>query len=84
MNRFMLHALDRRRQQWKENAGRLHSLSPLGVLSRGYSITRQLPSGNIVRDAETARTGDRVEVVLSRGELECRVEAVRPGGRKDP
>jgi len=84
LDRFMLHALDRKRRQWNENDGRLHSLSPMGVLSRGYSITRQLPSGKIIRDAGATRAGDLVEIVLGRGELDCRVETVRPpSGRKD-
>jgi len=84
LDRFMLHVLDRKRRQWNENDGRLHSLSPMGVLSRGYSITRQLPSGKIIRDAGATRAGDLVEIVLGRGELDCRVETVRPpSGRKD-
>jgi exodeoxyribonuclease VII large subunit len=79
LNRVVGYALERKRQQYSEGATRLESLSPMGVLARGYSITRRIPSGNILRDAGAAETGGRVEVVLSRGALECRVERVRQG-----
>jgi exodeoxyribonuclease VII large subunit len=57
-------------------AGRLHSLSPLAVLSRGYSLTRT-PDGAIVRRAVDVRAGEDVEVLLHEGRLDCRVIATR-------
>ena len=56
--------------------GRLESLSPLAVLSRGYSVTR-LPSGALVRSAAQARTGDLLEILLHQGALGARVTEVR-------
>jgi len=75
--RCALHALERKRRRVGESGARLRSLSPMGVLSRGYSITRQVPSGGIVRDAGAASPGDRVDVLLARGRLLCRVEGTR-------
>jgi len=57
--------------------GQLDSLSPLAVLGRGYSLTRLLPSGVIVRSATQARPGDAIEVLLHRGALEARVERLK-------
>ena len=57
-------------------AGRLNSLSPLGVLGRGYSLTRR-PSGEIVRSARQLAVGDDVRVLLHEGTIDCRVEATR-------
>jgi len=74
------HRLEIHRRQCQGYAGRLESLSPLGVLARGYSLTRLIPSGSILRSVEGVCRGDRVEVTLAQGELACVVEAVRGGG----
>lgn len=52
-------------------AGRLHALSPLAVLGRGYSLTSK--DGRILTDAAEASPGDMVEVRLAAGSLSCRV-----------
>lgn len=66
---------------------RIHDLSPLSILKRGFSITRKMPEKTILRGASDAQGGDRVQVLLAAGELECRVEKVRsdqkPSGFKD-
>ena len=56
----------------------LGSLSPLKILARGYSLTR-LPDGRVLRSAGEVGPGDRVEVILARGELGCLVSESRPG-----
>ncbi len=57
--------------------GRLDSLSPLAVLGRGYSLTRLLPSGVIVRSAAQTRPGDAIEILLHQGAVEARVERLK-------
>jgi exodeoxyribonuclease VII large subunit len=56
--------------------GRLDSLSPLAVLSRGYSLTRT-SAGAVVRSARDVRTGDPLSIFLHHGSLDCRVERTR-------
>src|SRR5262249_33631692 len=59
---------------------RLHALSPLAVLSRGYAICRLETSGAILKESAAARPGDAVGVLLHRGSLICEVTEVRDDG----
>lgn len=56
----------------------LRERSPLGILSRGYSITRDA-SGNIVRDAAAVPIGSDISVRLARGELGAAVKGKKLG-----
>jgi exodeoxyribonuclease VII large subunit len=60
-------------------AGRLDGLSPLACLARGYSVCTG-PDGAILTRAGEVAVGAAVAVRLAEGGLDCRVEAVRPGG----
>lgn len=61
-------------------AGRLESLSPLAVLSRGYSMTFTHPDGVVVRDARLLQPGQLVRTRLALGGLISRVESVSGDG----
>jgi exodeoxyribonuclease VII large subunit len=65
------------RHRFDAAVGRLDSLSPLAVLGRGYSLTRLLPSGAIVRSAAQTRPGDAIEILLHQGVLDARVERLK-------
>lgn len=64
------------RERLEANAGRLESLSPLNVLSRGYSLTRREADRTVVRDAEQVRPGERLMTTVQRGTIVSRVEEV--------
>jgi len=74
MGQNIRHSIEIRRQKTPGILGKLDSLSPLAILQRGYSITRRIPSHQILRNAEEVREGDKVEVKLHRGVLLCGVE----------
>ncbi len=61
------------RQQVDSLAARLESVSHRRVLARGYSITRRLPRGTLVRTAADVKTGDRVSTETADGTFESRV-----------
>lgn len=54
---------------------KLDALSPLAVLTRGYSIT-QTADGRILSDAADVRAGDRLKIRLERGRLDAEVLSV--------
>jgi len=54
---------------------KLDALSPLSVLTRGYSLT-QKPDGEIVRDSHQISAGERLNILLARGKLEAEVTKV--------
>jgi exodeoxyribonuclease VII large subunit len=57
-------------------AGRLESLSPLGVLARGYSLTTRLGDGRLIEDAAKLSPGERIKTRFARGTLISRVEEI--------
>ena len=61
--------LERRQASFREAVGRLEALSPLAVLSRGYSITRDLTTGRILTKGTDARNGAILETRLEDGVL---------------
>ena len=57
-------------------AGRLETLSPLGVLARGYAVCWNADRSAIIRDAAAVAAGDEVHVTLRSGALDCTVTKV--------
>ena len=73
MTWLMKTGLDRNGGRLAALAERLQALSPLAVLGRGYSLTRDR-TGSVIYDSDQAAVGDRVEVLLNKGALVCLVE----------
>jgi len=67
------HTLRRDRALLAALAAGLDHLNPLGILSRGFSITKKLPAGIILKDASEIKPGDMINTKLHRGELVSRV-----------
>ncbi|MGM9661995.1 MAG: exodeoxyribonuclease VII large subunit [Oscillospiraceae bacterium] len=68
--------LARERERFSALAASLDALSPLKVLSRGYSVVRD-GQGRIVKNSASVSPGDRVDVTLGRGGLRCLVEETK-------
>ena len=75
MRRSMRTRRQRSRQQVASLAGRLDALSPLAVLSRGYSIT-QNEAGGVIASVEQVGAGDSIVTRMVDGRIVSRVEAI--------
>ena len=64
--------IDSKDERLKIEMASLNALSPLAVLSRGFSIA-ETESGEIIRDAAKIKSGDEVKILLSRGKLKTKV-----------
>ena len=71
-----------RTQQFTALAAKLDALSPLKVLGRGYAVARN-EQGQILRAAQEAAAGEKIEVLLGQGSLNCTVNACNMGGNDD-
>lgn len=71
---------DRHRDKFGLSAARLHDLSPLGILGRGYAVCYDESGSRVVRSAGDLRPGDSVKVQLQDGRAGCTVEDVEMGG----
>jgi exodeoxyribonuclease VII large subunit len=71
------HLLRRERARLGSTAAGLDHLNPLGVLSRGYSITKTFPAGVIVKAAAEVKAGDRISTKVISGEIVSRVEEAK-------
>ena len=74
MDRRQDQVVSEARRRLELSRARLRTLGPESVLARGYGIVRSR-DGRVLRDAADAGRGTEILVRLSRGELECRVEA---------
>jgi len=63
------------RQQCGSMGERLHALSPLAVLQRGYAIVQDFDEGTVIRAADQVSPGEQLRVTLGHGWLQARVEA---------
>jgi exodeoxyribonuclease VII large subunit len=62
--------LERVRHDLAAQCGRLQALSPLSTLERGYSICLD-GEGKVISRSAQAAEGDRIQVRLARGRLDC-------------
>jgi exodeoxyribonuclease VII large subunit len=63
------------REKLRGEGERLNALSPLRVLERGYSITRRLEDGHVVRAASEVSLDEQVHITLRAGSVRARVES---------
>lgn len=75
-------ALERRRREYLRLAAGLDALSPLGVLSRGYSMATG-GDGRIIKSVGQLSPGDSVVLRLADGRAECTADRLLPDRKEN-
>jgi exodeoxyribonuclease VII large subunit len=76
--RALKHRITHARRELATVTAQLESLSPLGVLSRGYSLTQRVADGRLVRDASQLAIGEQLTTRFTHGRAISRVESIEP------
>jgi exodeoxyribonuclease VII large subunit len=64
------------KERLQKNMAVLDAVNPLSVLRRGYSITRSLVSGTVIRETAQLRCEEKVNIKLAKGNFQARVENI--------
>jgi len=74
---LMRKLIEQKERAFKQNMLRLDDLSPLKVLERGYSVCEK--DHQAVMDASTVASGDKLRVILAKGEILCQAQEIVEG-----
>jgi len=75
--------IEDRQQGFRLFIEKLETLSPLGILNRGYSITTNISDGKIIRSARQVSRHERVRTLLGKGSFVSSVEEIDDAGSDD-
>lgn len=67
--------LDKKKQLFQQQAVTLHTVSPLATLDRGFAIVTD-KQNNVIRIASQQKIGNKIDVRLAQGSLQCRVDNI--------
>ncbi len=76
LKRGMKQVVESSKQKLQAFASSLNALSPLAVLDRGYSLTKRISDGELIRDASTISVGDQISTLLAQGSIISEVRAI--------
>ena len=71
LRQIMAHKLQSAGQSLQNICGRLHAISPLATLERGYSVVTC--EQKLISSAQDIAVGSHITVRLARGQLDCTV-----------
>ena len=72
-----------KKSKLRELTAKLEALSPMAILSRGYSITRTIPEARVIKNTASVSLNQDIEVMVAKGRLFCRVKGKSTHGQKD-
>lgn len=74
MDSVVRHEITVKSKDFSELCAKLDAMSPLKILARGYSVATK--QGKVVSDINSVETGDKINVRVGNGEMECEVTGV--------
>jgi exodeoxyribonuclease VII large subunit len=69
--------LNRKKTALAKAVSVLIAINPRAVLSRGYSIIRKRPSGELIYASKQTAVGEALEILLAEGSLGCEVTEIK-------
>ncbi len=75
MDAAVRRSLAEKSKEFSSLCAKLDAMSPLKILARGYSIATK--DGCVVSDTESVEKGDKIDVLVKNGKLECEVLSVK-------
>lgn len=72
-------SVDMKCQSLATLSGKLNAVSPLAVLSRGYSLVYRISGGELVKRADQVARGERLLIKPEKGTIVCRVLSTQKG-----
>ncbi|RDL42833.1 exodeoxyribonuclease VII large subunit [Marinomonas piezotolerans] len=78
LGQALTNTLARKQDRFASLAEKLHLVSPLNTLSRGYAIARH--GEQVIRSKDDVAKGDAIEIKVQDGTIDCLVNATHAGG----
>ena len=69
--------LEKTRNKLAACTGKADALSPLSILSRGYSIAEK--DGRVLSSTEELKVGEKIGIILSDGRVDAEIQGIRKG-----
>jgi len=73
MEKNFINLIELNKKNLMHRAEKLNLLSPLAILTKGYSIVYD-KNQNIIKDENKVNIGDNVDIIMIKGKLKCKVE----------
>jgi exodeoxyribonuclease VII large subunit len=77
LQQIIQHKMEHYRANLGQQIRTLSAVSPLNTLERGYSITTEIVSGDVLRNVDNIELGQHINVRLQQGQLRCEVKEVK-------
>ncbi|WP_078379784.1 exodeoxyribonuclease VII large subunit [Sutcliffiella halmapala] len=76
LTKYMQQALQKKQWEFQNQLTKIDGLSPLKIMSRGYSVA-YASDGEIIKNIAQVNKGDSIQVHLQNGTLDCEVQEMK-------